>query len=115
MAKPVVHFEIMGGEGDILQRFYADAFGWEIDADNPMQYGMVKAAEGGIGGGVGPAMEGGPSVTVYVQVDDLEAALRTIEASGGRTLLAPTDVPGGPRLALFADPAGNRVGLVKGM
>lgn len=114
MAHPVVHFEIMGGEGDTLQRFYAEAFGWEIDADNPMNYGVVPADEGGIGGGVGPAAEGEGFVTVYVQVDDLQAALDTVEAAGGRTLMAPTDVPGGPKLALFTDPAGNRMGLVQG-
>ena len=113
MAQPVVHFEIMGGSGHDLQKFYAGVFGWEIDAENPMNYGVVKPAEGGIGGGVGPADEGTPFVTVYVQVDDLHKALESIEAGGGRTLLPPTDVPGGPTMALFTDPAGNRMGLVQ--
>ena len=115
MTHAVVHFEIMGGEGDALQRFYADAFGWAVNADNPMNYGVVPAADGGIGGGIGPAVEGASFVTVYVQVDDLQAALDTVEAAGGKTLMAPTDVPGGPELALFTDPAGNRMGLVRGM
>ncbi len=114
MAHPVVHFEIMGGEADELQRFYTELFGWRIDADNPMSYGVVQAAEGGIGGGVGSAVEGEHFVTVYVQVDDLQEALDRAEAAGGRTLLAPSDVPGGPTLALFLDPAGNRMGLVQG-
>ena len=113
MAQPVVHFEIMGGKGHDLQDFYAGVFGWQIDADNPMNYGMVAAAEGGIGGGVGPADEGGPFVSVYVQVDDLQEALDAIEAAGGTTLMPPTDIPGGPTLALFHDPAGNRMGLVQ--
>ena len=32
MANPVVHFEIMGKDGAALQKFYADLFGWTIDA-----------------------------------------------------------------------------------
>ena len=38
---------------------YSDLFGWQIDADNPMNYGIVQrdgnvSADGaGIGGGVG--------------------------------------------------------------
>lgn len=115
MTHPVIHFEILGGEGDTLQRFYSDAFGWTINADNPMNYGMVSAGEGGIGGGVAPAMDGSPIVTVYIQVDDLQKALDIVEAGGGKTVMPPTDVPGGPKLAQFTDPAGNRVGLVAGM
>ncbi len=114
MADPVVHFEIMGGRGHDLQDFYAGVFGWRIDADNPMNYGLVAAAEGGIAGGVGPADdETGPFVTVYVQVDDLQKALDDVEAAGGKTLMPPTDIPGGPTMALFTDPAGNRMGLVE--
>lgn len=114
MAQPVVHFEIMGGEKDDLQRFYRELFEWEIDADNPMNYGVVKAAEGGIGGGVGPG-DGENFVTVYVQVDDLQTALDRAEAGGGKTVMPPTEVPGGPTLAIFTDPAGNRIGIVEGM
>ena len=54
MAAPVVHFEIMGKDGKKLQDFYSKLFEWEIDANNPMNYGLVKASgQGGIGGGVG--------------------------------------------------------------
>src|SRR4051795_13731317 len=53
MANPVVHFEVIGSDGAKLQAFYRDVFGWSIDANNPMQYGMVSAgSERGIGGGI---------------------------------------------------------------
>jgi len=32
----------------------------------------------------------------------------------GKTVVAPTEVPGGPNLAMFADPAGNITGLFSG-
>ena len=51
MANPVVHFEVTGKDGKKLQDFYSKAFGWKIDASNPMNYGIVDNAGQGIGGG----------------------------------------------------------------
>ena len=114
MSQPVVHFEITGKDGTALQSYYSSLFGWKIDTDNPVQYGMVESAEGGIAGGVAASQDGTTNVTVYVQVPDLKAALDKAESLGGRTLMPPMDVPGGPSIAQFADPEGNRIGLVKG-
>jgi predicted enzyme related to lactoylglutathione lyase len=33
----------------------------------------------------------------------------------GETVTPPMDVPGGPAIAFFSDPAGNRIGLMKAM
>ena len=115
MANPVVHFGVAGKDAAALQQFYASLFGWTIDANNPMNYGMVAAAEGGIGGGVGPTPDGEKHLTWYVQVDDLQAALDKAGQLGGTTVMPPMDVPGGPSIAQFSDPEGNVVGLVKGM
>jgi predicted enzyme related to lactoylglutathione lyase len=114
MPNPVTHFEVSGPDAAALQGFYSSLFDWKISADNEMNYGMVDAQEGGIGGGVGPSPDGGPHVTWYVQVDDLQAALDKAESLGGKTVNAPMDVPGGPSIAHFADPAGNLIGLLKG-
>jgi uncharacterized protein len=115
MANPVTHFEILGKDPAGLQSFYRSAFDWTINADNPMNYGMVAAGDGGIGGGVGPSMDGSSVVTFYIEVDDLAAALARVGELGGTTVMPPMDVPGGPSIALFDDPMGNRIGLVKGM
>lgn len=115
MANPVAWFEVSGPDAGTLQSFYADAFGWKIDANNPQNYGMVEAQPGGIGGGVGPSQDGQPSVTFYIDVEDLQAALDTIGKLGGTTIAPPMDIPDGPTVAIFADPAGNRIGLMKGM
>jgi predicted enzyme related to lactoylglutathione lyase len=53
-------------------------------------------------------------VTFYVEVPDLEATLSKIESLGGSTVMEPTEVPEGPSIAMFADPEGHLVGLVKG-
>lgn len=113
MADPVVHFEVAGKDAKKLQDFYAQLFDWKIDADNPMNYGMVESADGGIAGGVGPTEDGSSHVTFYVQVADLALALKKAEALGGKTVTQPMDVPGGPSIAHFTDPSGNFIGLVK--
>jgi predicted enzyme related to lactoylglutathione lyase len=115
MNDPVVHFEIAGPDGAALQSFYADIFGWSIDASNPMGYGIVGPADGGIGGGVTGTEDGSAGhATFYVQVDDPHASLQRIEAAGGRTVVPVTEVPGMVTFAMFTDPQGNLVGLVKG-
>jgi uncharacterized protein len=112
---PVVHFEVVGKDGPALQKFYGDLFEWKINADNPMNYGIVEPSDGGIGGGVSASPDGNPMITWYVQVDDLQAALDKAEQLGGKTVMPPMDIPDGPKIALFTDPAGNTVGLVTGM
>ena len=66
MAGKVSHFEIHGKNGKKSQEFYASLFGWKVDANNPMNYGMVPGMDGGIGGGVREVQPGGaPMVTLF--------------------------------------------------
>ena len=121
MGQPVVHFEVIGKDGDKLQQYYSELFGWEIDANNPMSYGMV-AREGnlgrdgvGIGGGVGQGPEGyAGHATFYVAVPDVEEALQKAESLGGHRIMGPEDIMGQVVLGQFKDPEGNMVGVVQG-
>jgi hypothetical protein len=80
-----------------------------------MNYGMVETGgEGGIGGGIFQAEEGAePFVIPYIQVDDLQAYLDKVESRGGKTVMPSTEIPGVVTLAVFTDPQGNRIGMVK--
>jgi uncharacterized protein len=111
MGNPVVHFEVVGKDANGLQRFFANAFGWEMKPEIP-GYAMAHPnAAGGINGGVGAAPNGGPGhVTFYVEVPDLTLALGKIERLGGRRVVEPRDVPGGS-VAMFSDPEGHVIGL----
>jgi hypothetical protein len=117
MPNPVMHFEVLGANAGALQQFYGEAFGWQMqDVMNGGYYMANPGVENAIQGGVGAAPEGGAGhVTFYVEVDDPAAALAKIAELGGKTVQEPMDVPGGPTIALFADPEGHVVGLVKGM
>ena len=111
MPNPIVHFEIGGADGGALQQFYAQAFDWEVNAENPMQYGLVEPqTETSIGGGITAAEQ--PGVTIYIEVDDLQAYLDRVTALGGQVVQEITTIPGMVTMALFADPEGNVVGIV---
>lgn len=113
MANQIGWWEVGGQDPKALQEFYGKMFDWNVDANNPMQYGMVHDA--GLGGGIGGEPDGTPGhVTIYVVVSDLQAALDKAESLGGKTINPPMDVPDGPTIAHFADPAGNMIGLMKG-
>jgi predicted enzyme related to lactoylglutathione lyase len=114
MGNPVVHFEVIGRDTQALQSFYKDAFDWQIEPAIANYAIASPGGDGGINGGIGSAMDGGAGhVTFYVAVPDLEAALSKIESLGGSTVMGPMDVPEGPSIAMFADPEGHLVGLVK--
>lgn len=113
MGNPVVHFEVMGSDGDKLRTYFSELFGWTINAMGDMDYGIVDTgAEGGIGGGIG-AQDGQGMVTFYVAVDDVAAFLEKAESLGGKTVTGPQQIPGGPEIGLFATPEGQVIGLVK--
>jgi len=120
MGQPVVHFEIIGKDAEKLHSYYSDLFGWEINADNPMKYGIVSregnvsSTGAGIGGGIGTGPEGYEGhVTFYIEVPDVEAGLAKAESLGGTRIMGPEKVMEGVEIGLFADPEGHAVGLVK--
>lgn len=114
MDHPVVHWEIGSKDAKGLQGFYAELFNWKIDAGNP-QYAMVNTGgAGGINGGIMQTKEGMPSwVTFYVQVNDLQAYLDRAARLGGKTVVPPTPIPDVGAFAMFADPDGHTIGLLR--
>jgi uncharacterized protein len=115
MTRPVVHFEIRGKDPQRLADFYRELFGWTIDGANPVGIMSVEHGIGGPEAGVGGHIRGAeaPGVSIFVQVLDLNETLHKAEEMGGRAVMQPFDVPGGPTIAQMADPEGNLVGLVK--
>ena len=114
----VAWFEVTGKDGPALQRFYGELFDWTVqDAGDGSGYGVIQAGENGIGGGIGPAKDGGPGqeITFYVAVDDPAIYLRKAEQLGGQTIVPlTTREEFGLTFAFFADPEGHVIGLLKG-
>ena len=119
MGYPVVHFEIKTAAAPELTRFYAAAFDWVMqeDGDDYTQINTEGVCAGtgapGIDGGIGPSDAGDDFVTFYVQVPDVADALRRV-VELGRGVDLPETHAGRIVMAIFRDPAGNRIGLVRG-
>ena len=109
---PVVHWELFAKDAPALGRFYAELFGWHLEPMPEIGYVLIDTWAGaGVNGGVVTVPDGFRRPLFYVEVDDLQLALDSIEAAGGTMTLAPlTEVV---TFAQFTDPEGRIVGLLK--
>jgi uncharacterized protein len=113
MGAPVTWFEISTSDPKAARGFYGELFGWNLQVIEEINYALVDTGtEGGIGGGIGQA-QGPNQVIFYIEVDDPQALLDSVEKAGGSTVVPVTEVPDMVTFAQFADPQGNVVGLVK--
>jgi predicted enzyme related to lactoylglutathione lyase len=107
MAAPIVFFDIAGSDGAAQQDFYADVFGWSVEAGGRLSVPLIGPMLSG-------ALRTDPADKIlYVGVPDVTATLAKIEELGGQIVAPRFEVPGTVVLGLFTDPAGNRMGLVE--
>ena len=115
MGNPVVHFEISGKDGEALSEFYRSAFGWNINCNTHGIYSVDPESENGVDGHIFTTTDDTCStngVTIYIEVDDLQATLEKAESIGGQTLVPPRAIPNRMgSFAMFLDPSGNCIGL----
>ena len=103
MMTPIVFFDIAGPDAAALRAFYSRLFGWSIDDRLAIETGGLK----------GTLRQDPAEKILYLGVADIDATLAAIHAAGGKTEMPRTVIPGVVTLALFRDPAGNRMGLVE--
>jgi len=111
---PVTWFEVMGPNGGALVSFYSELFGWtskKYDIPGFDYWELDPGSEFGIKGGIGTGPQGQSYATVYASPADLEATLAKAEALGATTVMPPTAMSGGPKVAMFTDPQGHLFGL----
>ncbi|MDE0425527.1 MAG: VOC family protein [Candidatus Poribacteria bacterium] len=117
MGSPVVHFEIGGENVEELIDFYTSVFEWSIFPLNDQLHIADPGSDKGIQGHLFQTTEetgAANLVIIYVQVDDIHAALKHVESLGGKILIEPQAIPGNASFfAIFQDPSGNRIGLLQ--
>lgn len=109
-----IWYELMSPDPDGSKAFYDAVVGWNIDAKptGEMDYRMIVNPDRGLTGGVfrlTPEMiEHGarPCWVGYIGVDEVDASVAAIEASGGKSVLPAFDIPGTGRIAMVSDPGG---------
>ncbi len=99
-------------DGQVAKDFYTGLFGWTYD-DHPAGEGMVYTMFSHNGVPVCATAEAGPMQqnlpahwSVYVTVDDLEAAVERARAAGGTVIFDPCDVLDVGRMAIIQDQQG---------
>jgi predicted enzyme related to lactoylglutathione lyase len=109
----VVHFEVGAADDGPLVEFYRELFGWKLDASGG-GYTVIDTRGGtGINGGIGKSRTGEPWSAFYVETDDLQATLDKANSLGGATVMPVTDFGGPVTIAMFTDPDGLLIGLVR--
>jgi predicted enzyme related to lactoylglutathione lyase len=110
----VVHFEVGAAQDGPLVAFYGELFGWGLQGFPGGGYTMVDTRGGdGINGGIGMSQTGEPWSAFYVETDDLQATLDKANSLGGTAVMPVTGFGGGVTVAMFNDPDGLLIGLVR--
>jgi uncharacterized protein len=102
---------------DASEDFYGDLFGWTTEiAPGPMEYRLIKRADGGTNGGMRPPMPPGtpPFWLVYFGIADISAAAGQAAELGGTVLAPPMTVEGLGELTVIQDPQGAIFALYAG-
>ncbi|GAB3268972.1 VOC family protein [Microbacterium sp. MEC084] len=111
----VTHLEIPVSDLEKGKAFYADLFGWQIEAPPGFEeYPMWQNPNGVSGGALTPREEGFTQPRSIVEVDSIDDTLAKAVAGGGEIVKERTPITETSWWALFRDPDGNVVGLFEG-
>jgi uncharacterized protein len=108
--------ELLASDAESAFAFYNALLGWrkaDAEADPTGVYQQFSAGGQAIGG-ICTKPESWPESLwlYYFDVADLDAAVKRVQAHGGKILYGPVTVKGGARFVHCADPAGAIFGLI---
>ena len=110
-----IWYELMTTDADAAGRFYSAVVpGWRLGERMPgdVDYRGIERSDGGNAGGVlqlddSMRTQGArPTWLGYINVDDVDDSVRSIEQAGGKALMPAFDVPNVGRIAMVSDPQG---------
>jgi hypothetical protein len=109
-----IWYELMSPDPEGSKAFYDAVVGWNIGPAVPEfnNYRMIGRSDGKSAGGVLPLtaeMEqhgARPGWLGYIHVADVDLSTASIEQAGGKSYMAPFDIPNVGRIAMVADPTG---------
>ncbi|HEU0135369.1 MAG TPA: VOC family protein [Allosphingosinicella sp.] len=104
------YVELPATDTGASKAFYEAAFGWSLTGFGPT-YAATMTGDTDIGL-QGDASESSRAPLPVIDVPDLEAALESVQAAGGRIVRPIFAFPGGRRFH-FLDPSGNELAAVK--
>jgi predicted enzyme related to lactoylglutathione lyase len=110
----LVWYELITPDAEGAKTFYDKVVGWNFGepVEEFQGYRMIGRSDGGFAGGVLTLTDemkqhgARPTWLGYIGVDDVDAAIDSIEQAGGKTLMPATDIANVGRIAMVADPQG---------
>jgi predicted enzyme related to lactoylglutathione lyase len=113
----VNHFEITADDVQRAKRFY-EIFGWEItDSGTPgVEYWLAhtgQETEMGTNGAIMPRTYQSQPAILWVSVDDLDAMIEKVNASGGSIAGEKQSIPGVGDTIYAKDTEGNTFGMIQ--
>jgi uncharacterized protein len=117
MPAQIRHFAIHADDVQRARAFYETVFGWRFEPWGPPDFYQIHDA-GPVVGALQQRSdpltgEGMRGFEITIGVDDLSAAMASIEAAGGRMTTPRYRIEGVGELVYFEDTEGNRVGAMK--
>lgn len=109
--------ELLVDDVDSAIEFYTNVIGWDIEVmDMPQGKYYVLKTDGDPVGGIMGKPEGYERVPdhwgTYITVNDVDETLAKVEASGGKAVYPPMDVPGVGRMCAISDKNGVVVSII---
>lgn len=112
---PICYVEIPAPNIEIAGSFYRSIFNWNISPSHltDQKYWMFGTGDNQLMGGFDSTKTAqGGGVILYIQIDDIPATLKSIEAMGGKVVRGKFEIGEGYGFsAIFEDPNGNHLGL----
>jgi len=110
----MIWYELMTSNAAEAAAFYGAVLGWSMKelSETPVAYAEFQAGGVGVAGclTLPKGEEGCATATAtwvgYFGVDDVDANVEKVVASGGSVCMPPKDIPGVGRLAMLNDPQG---------
>lgn len=111
---PFIWYEYTAASPEQAGAFYSAVMNWDIGTIGipGMDYAVLQAPDGGVGGLV-PLQPGGrPGWTGIVQVANVDETARLFETLGGNVIVPGLDIPNIGRYAVLADPDGAQIAVM---
>jgi uncharacterized protein len=109
----LAHFAIHANDVNRTKQFYESVFSWKCETyDHARDFLQIRSTEGKVLGAIqsrkyNPGKQDLLGFECSINVDDVEATARAVEAAGGTILMKKTAIPHVGWIVKFSDTEGN--------
>lgn len=113
---PIVFWELASHDAEKSVKFFEDVFEWEVPMNERLGFYTTNVGEDAeaIDGGIFTLKKAKlPFLTLFIQVEDIDAKARKIEECGGNLIEPPHALDSGASICLFNEPSGVTFAMIQ--